>query len=256
MNTDDFDAYKDQCLEEISSLQKAFIELYDLNSYENWFYDHDIGAFHFHSNDDRNLYFKYVDIGSFSSRRNTWMWSWFNKTTPRHVTKGLEKVQAFGEEHDFLPLTEGYHEQSDEYMGWALTAIAATLLSGMGVYRIPHEHQYIYFVFTNELTQEEHTALVEQKNQQRHVDCGEHGTRTRVAFVCQHLGKDTNVGFYESFESDPNTEPEDDYQAWCNACEVERQKEGEWNEKSEAFAQIRIVCDECFFEIKRSNVKG
>lgn len=163
MNNADFDAYKDQCLEDISSLQNAFIELYDLNSYEHWFYDHDIGTFNFRSDDGRNLYFKYVDVGSFSSRRNTWMWSWHNETTPPQVTCGLEKVRAFGDEHHYLPLTEGLHEQSDEYMGWAFAAITATLLSGIGVYRVPYEHQYIYFVFTNELTQEEQDALIAQK---------------------------------------------------------------------------------------------
>jgi hypothetical protein len=253
MNNADFDAYKDQCLEDISSLQNAFIELYDINRYEHWFYDHDIGVFQFRSDDGRNLYFKYVDVGSFSSRRNTWMWSWCNKSTPPQVTHGLEKVRSFGATHDYLPLTEGFHEQSDEYMGWAFAAIAATLLSGIGVYRAPDEHRHIYFVFTNELTQEEYDALLAEKEKRKYVECGEHGTKRRVAFVCQHLHADSNAGFYEAFESDPNVEPEDDYQAWCDACELERRKEGAWNERSEVHLKIRIVCDECFFEIKRNN---
>jgi len=61
----DFENYKDNCLESFSLLQDEFRELYDLDSYEHWFYDHGIGAFHFKSDDNRNLYFKYVDVGSF-----------------------------------------------------------------------------------------------------------------------------------------------------------------------------------------------
>lgn len=115
-------------------------EEYDINSYEHWYYDHGIGAFHFKSDDGRNLYFKYVDVGSFSTKLNTWMWSWDNKSTPKHVAKGLEKVKSYGEENNFKDLSQGLLENGDEYTGWALTAVAAKLLNAIGAYRIPQEH--------------------------------------------------------------------------------------------------------------------
>ena len=62
-----------------------------------------------------------------------------------------------------------------------------------------------------------------------------------------------NAGFHEAFESNPLIEPYDDYQAWCDECEKERLKEGEWNDKSMAFADIKLVCDQCYFEIKKRN---
>jgi hypothetical protein len=242
-----FENFKDDCVEQLSALQNEFMKLYDINSYEHWYYDHGIGAFHFKADDGRNLYFRYVDVGSYSTKKDTWMWSWDNNSTPKHVTKGLQKVKQYGEENGYNYLSQGLLENGDEYTGWALTAITAKLLNAIGAYRIPHEHLFIYFVFTNELTQEQYEDL---KN--KHVECETHGT-SRVAFVCQHLLKGSDLGFYEAFESNPLIEPDDDYQAWCGACEKVWEREGEWNETSMAFAKIKLVCDQCYFEIKRRN---
>ena len=242
-----FDEFKNECVTQLSALQEEFMKLYDINSYEHWYYDHGIGAFHFKSNDGRNLYFKYVDVGSYSTKKNTWMWSWDNKSTPKHVTKGLQKVKAYGEWNNFNELSQGLVENGDEYTGWAFTAITAKLLNAIGAYRIPQEHLCIYFVFTNELTQEEYDGLKD-----KYVECETHGT-SRVAFVCQHLLKGSNLGFNEAFESNPLIEPDDDYQAWCDECEKTWEKEGEWNETSMAFAKIKLVCDQCYFEIKTKN---
>jgi hypothetical protein len=76
-----------------------------------------------------------------------------------------------------------------------LTAITAKLLNAIGAYRIPQEHLSIYFVFTNELTQEQYEGLKD-----KYVECETHGT-SRVAFVCQHLLKGSSLGFHETFDS-------------------------------------------------------
>lgn len=78
----------------------------------------------------------------------------------------------------------------------------------------------------------------------------------RRAFVCQHLNNKTVVGFEEPFESVENMEldDEEDFQAWCFECEKVRQKEGEWNDRSEAFAKIKVICEKCFFEMKQLNL--
>jgi hypothetical protein len=243
-----FDDYIDKCLDEMSSLQEEFMELYDILSYEEWFYDHGIGAFHFKSSSGKNLYFKYVDVGSFSTKKNTWNWSWDNESTPVHVSRRIEKVRAFGEANNFELLTNGLFD-GDEYTGWAMTAVTAKLLNAIGMYQVPHEHLFIYFIFTNELTQEEFDRLKDEQ-----ITCETHGAG-RIAFVCQHLINGDCAGFHEAFESNPLIEQDDDYQAWCDECEKVRLKEGEWNDVSMAFAKIKLVCDQCYLEIKRRNQK-
>jgi transcription elongation factor Elf1 len=241
-----FDDYQNKCLDDISALQNEFRELYDIDSYEEWFYDHDIGAFNFKSHDGRNLYFKYVDVGSFSINTNTWNWSWNNASTPHNVKSSLQKVKGFGEENKFEQLTKGLID-GDEYTGWAMTSIAATLLNAIGVYRITQEHLFIYFIFTNELSEEAYNSLKDKV-----VLCDSHGSGSS-AFVCQHLNKNEYSGFHEAFESNPAIEPEDDYQAWCDECEKVRLQTDGWNDESMEFAKIKLICDRCYFEIKNRN---
>jgi hypothetical protein len=234
-----FEEFKNECVRHLSSLQDEFTKLYDIGSYEHWFYDHAKGAFHFQSDDGRNLYFQYIDVGSYSTKRNTWMWSWNNQTTPKHVAKGLEKVRAYGEAKNFDELTTGLLNNGDEYTGWALTAIAAKLLNAFGAYRVSQEHLHIYFIFINELTEEQYNEL-----KYKYVECNAHGIGP-VAFVCQHVLKGSKLGFHEAVESDPSIEPDDDYWAWCDDCEQVYLQQGEWNDVMKDTTQMKVVCDQC-----------
>jgi hypothetical protein len=243
-----FEDFKDQCVDDLMSLQPEFMKLYAIDTYEEWFYDHGIGAFHFKSYDGRNLYFKYVDVGSFSTKTNTWNWAWDNKSTPKHVSRPLEKVRSIGLIDNFEELTTGIFD-GDEYTGWSMTAISARLLNAIGSYRVPDEHLFIYFIFTNELTQDQYDLLKD-----KYVDCSDH-ISDRAAFVCKHLLNENSTGFNEAFRSDQAIEEDDDYQAWCDECEAVRLKEGEWTDSAMAFANIKIVCNQCYFEIKGRKLK-
>lgn len=244
--SESFSQYRDMCVEEISSLQDEFKKVYDLNSYDRWSFHEDFGVFDFESDDGRKLYFKYSLVGSFSQKTSTWKWSWDNEHLKRSERRRIDEVKAFGEQNGFISLTTGLIE-ADEYTGWEMTSIAAKILNAIGAYRFTQEHLTFYVVFNNELTQEQYD------NWKKHaVTCESHGT-SRAAFVCQHLNKDSYTGFHEAFESNPLIEPDDDYQAWCDECEKMREQEGEWNDVSEGFAKIRLICDQCFFEIKRRN---
>lgn len=241
-----FDDYTDECVAEMSLLQNEFMTLYDISSYEEWFYNHRIGAFHFKSNDERNLYFKYIAVGSFSTNDNTWKWLWGNDSTPGYVQRAFEKVKAFGHANNFKLLTQEIID-GDEYTGWNMTCLTSKLMNAIGMYRVPHEQLFIYFIFIDELTQEQYHSLKD-----KWINCGTHDVR-RVAFICQHLNKYKYTGFHEAFESDPLIEDGDDYQGWCDECERERLKENGWNDTSMAFAKIKAICNMCYFEIKNRN---
>jgi hypothetical protein len=86
------------------------------------------------------------------------------------------------------------------------------------------------------------------------VECCTHGNRY-PAYACQHLNTQTPVGFYEPLASDPDViYANDELNAWCNACDEVLLKVGEWNEESEAFAKIKLICDRCYFDIKELNL--
>lgn len=84
------------------------------------------------------------------------------------------------------------------------------------------------------------------------VECSIHGDRSPT-FVCHHLLRGEGVGFNVGYDPD---EPDALYpDAWCDACEEVVEKEGEWNDRSEAFADIRLLCSGCYCETRERNWK-
>ncbi len=48
---------------------------------------------------------------------------------------------------------------------------------------------------------------------------------------------------------------EDDFQAWFSECEKERLRTNGWNDESMEFANIKLICERCYFEIKDINLE-
>ena len=75
------------------------------------------------------------------------------------------------------------------------------------------------------------------------VDCVEHGL-LRPTFVCRHLLDRTGVGF-----NTPDDPPDSEWpfkQAWCDECDKMLMRVGEWNDESEGFAGITMICENCY----------
>ncbi len=91
-------------------------------------------------------------------------------------------------------------------------------------------------------------------DQHKRVHCDRHGDR-REAFVCDHLLDGVRQGF---FSGDEQGNPHPD--AWCAKCESIRVTyagaDGEWNEKTQTLITVRLVCGDCYEEIKLRNVLG
>jgi len=80
----------------------------------------------------------------------------------------------------------------------------------------------------------------------RRVNCVQHGER-RATFVCKHLVRGAGLGFIIPTPDRVSSKNESDEQcAWCSDCEKVRQEQGGWNDVSEGFAQITMICDNCF----------
>jgi hypothetical protein len=88
------------------------------------------------------------------------------------------------------------------------------------------------------------------REEQRIVECPVHGSEA-PAYVCRHLDLATRAGFVEGYH--PERPEEDLYHAWCSACDEVLEREGEWNDRSESFAGVRLVCRACYREMKALN---
>ena len=88
------------------------------------------------------------------------------------------------------------------------------------------------------------------------VICKIHGEMD-YALICTHLAAQThddpdlNVYLATPDESEEATDVQN---LWCEKCDNILLEEGEWNDKSENFANIQVVCIQCFEELKNKNV--
>src|SRR6478752_9655131 len=79
-----------------------------------------------------------IDVGSFASNANSWMWSWANESLPpalrekSAVLKELAGITGFG-----LFASEAPVPVKDETMAWELAAFSVRHLGALGVYKAP-----------------------------------------------------------------------------------------------------------------------
>jgi hypothetical protein len=79
------------------------------------------------------------------------------------------------------------------------------------------------------------------------LEC-EHGAGV-ATFVCRHLADGVACGFHCDDEDPDDPWPD----AWCDACEVARVREGGWNDAAEAEAQIALTCQHCYEAARERN---
>jgi hypothetical protein len=85
---------------------------------------------------------------------------------------------------------------------------------------------------------------------QRRVSCAEHGTR-EATFVCRHLPHGHGLGFHQGCGTEDKDAVFPD--AWCDSCECLRREERGWNERSEAFAAVQLLCSACYLKSRLLN---
>lgn len=242
-----YEKYADRNCKKLTEFQNNFRTEYEIDDYANWFYNQSTETLRLFPS-DKEVYFKYIPVGTFSLNTNTWMWAWANEDSVEPRKFQTLKVKEFGEKKKYNKLTNA-HFDGDGYTGWELTSIAFEIIGGIGTYRVISDHLEKYFLLTEKITKEE-----VEKIESELIECGIHG-KLRKAFICQHLNTESKSGFEEAFETYRGMEldEEDDFQAWCSQCEKERLKTDGWNEESMEYAQIKLVCERCYFEIKELN---
>ena len=85
------------------------------------------------------------------------------------------------------------------------------------------------------------------------VECLTHGKQP-ATFVCQHILETLNDGiprgFWWSTEDPENPRPD----AWCNECEIKVNEAGEWNDETEGFAGVKLICGVCYDKVRALNL--
>ena len=243
MTPSEFEKYKHEAAHESLRLNELCNRQFRISEWPRWDYELDDGTLTFSQEGTPRVIADILVAGSTSKSGGTWLWSWANESLPALVTEPMNRVREFGEREGIEALAREMHPD-DEYLGWAMTAIAVRIMNAKGSYRCPTENGFVYVIYM-ELSHAEQPRV--QKEWTR-IRCDEHPIAYST-YVCAHL---INRPTQEWFGDEPSEEkgwPD----AWCSKCNKQFEKEGEWNDKNMSKVDIRLVCHLCYERLRGSS---
>ncbi|HXW56371.1 MAG TPA: hypothetical protein VEJ67_11520 [Candidatus Cybelea sp.] len=241
MEPEQFSKFRHQAVHELMDLNELCEKEYHISSWPKWEYDLDRGTLAFTRDGVLKVLASIQVVGTTSISGGTWLWGWANESLTPKVTAQLAKVRVFGETENIPELTKA-ELPDDEYLGWGMTAVAAKLLAAKGAYRCPGENGFVYVIYSSVGFADDASALVPSPKE---VECSDHG-RGFATYVCEHLVSNPAQAWHSADPDEENKWPD----AWCDACEVFFQEQGEWNEKNESKMKIKLLCHHCYERLR------
>lgn len=150
MTEEEFEGFLNKCYEELKEKQERLFTIYDIGSYERFWFDQISKSLQFKNNDENLLEFKIVCIGSWAHKNNTWMWGWANESftdeirADAQVLKGLKGLT----EYDLFE-EEGF--KCDEGMAYEIAAMTINYLNALGMYKIPGEKSHLFLALIEKI---------------------------------------------------------------------------------------------------------
>lgn len=85
-------------------------------------------------------------IGSFDSKKCTWLWSWANPCIDSGLTRDAARLMEYGKQHGIRRLTTP-EWAAEEMDGWRMAALACRLCESNGAYRGPAGTTFVFITF-------------------------------------------------------------------------------------------------------------
>jgi hypothetical protein len=127
---------------------EAWMRHYDL-AHSPYQWDLETATLTFKRSDNRGELVSHVQlIGTASSQHGSFLWSWANHTLPVSCYVEVERVRAFGEEHD-LPLLTTKEWLGGRAEGLEMLAVAGRILDAVGVFVDGSSDPIFLFVICN-----------------------------------------------------------------------------------------------------------
>ncbi len=236
MTAEEFLHFRHESIHALKRLNEACEKAFRISSWPRYDYDLDLCILTFSQDGIAKVVASILVVGTTSQSGGTWLWSWANGHLPESVSESVKKVRDFGVSEKIAELAEPY-APDDEYLGWAMTAVAARIMDAKGAYRCPGDNGYIYMIFRDVAFAD----LPTRGKEKQQIKCGTHGTAYDT-YICEHLFADPNQRWFSQEPDAENPWPD----SWCAACDVFFQEQGDWNEQNEKHLKIKLVCHYCY----------
>jgi hypothetical protein len=140
----EYDSFRHTCVHELMDLNKVWREKYKIDSWPRWDYELDSGVLTFSEGGLTKVIADVAVVGTVQGSQ--WEWSWGNVHTPTRHREQTKRVYDFGALKEWNKLTTLFLE-SNEYLGWELTAVAAHVLNAKAGYRCPNSGHPDHFTY-------------------------------------------------------------------------------------------------------------
>jgi hypothetical protein len=146
-NGDEFERLLGEALPFLEERQSRLREEFHIGSWERYDWYQETGQLVFSHGGRARVIADIVFVGSLSTKSNTWLWSWANRSVLEPVKSNMRAVREYGVKHRLLKVAGALWSATEED-GWEMTAIAALLLNAVGAYRTPSDSSFTYMVMT------------------------------------------------------------------------------------------------------------
>lgn len=143
MTAEQFNEFVDKCYEELEVKQEKLFNLYNIGTYDSYWFDQATKTLQFKNNDEVGLEFNIICIGTWAHQKNTWMWGWANESFTNEIRQDASILRGLKELTGYKVFEElGF--ECDESMAYELTAMALNYLNALAMYKIPGEKNDLF----------------------------------------------------------------------------------------------------------------
>jgi hypothetical protein len=141
---EEFQQFLHPLVHESMAKNDACNQQFDIGKWPRWDYNADDSTLTFSQDGKPRVVADVLIIGT--TKEDRWQWTWANGDVPADRRALADPLRVFGEKNTWAKLTTAFLD-SDEYIGWEMTAIAVHVLDAKGSYRFPTEEGYAYLVY-------------------------------------------------------------------------------------------------------------
>lgn len=139
MTDDEFYQFIQDSMDELNEKLAALESGYGFGEYARWAFDQTTQKFHLL--DESGLITveaDVIDIGSYSSKSNSWKWAWSNSSVLPALREKSARLKGL-EAYTGVPLFgfESAFDIENESMAWELAAMSVKYIGALGCYRAP-----------------------------------------------------------------------------------------------------------------------
>ena len=148
MTNEEFEKYMNLCFQEMGNRQNKLLEEYGLQNYKDFWYSQTSETLQFKTDGKVEIEFEVIQIGSWSSISNSWMWTWANESVTEKTRQKSAKIKELAKitGYDVFSLEAFEAKESSAHQ---LTAISAYYLNAIGYYIAPFDELKSFLALTN-----------------------------------------------------------------------------------------------------------